>query len=56
MRQYAVVKDAISENIFAVIVKDDDFTVCHGIHPVGKIWAESYYKGLTKAIHAATSS
>ena len=51
MRQYAVVKDAISENIFAVIVKDDDFTVCHGIHPVGKKWAESYNKGLTKSIH-----
>ena len=31
MRQFAVVKDVSSDETFAIIVKDDDFTVCHGV-------------------------
>ena len=50
MRQFAVIKDVNSNETFAIIVKDDDFVVCHGVHPAGKQWAESYNKGLTKSI------
>jgi hypothetical protein len=51
MRQFAIIKDVSSDKLFAIIVKDDDFTVCHGVHPAGKKWAESYNKGLTKSIY-----
>ena len=51
MRQFAVIKDVNSNETFAIIVKDDDFVVCHGVHPAGKQWAESYNKGLTKSIY-----
>ena len=51
MRQFAIIKDVSSDKLFAIIVKDDDFTVCHGVHAAGKKWAESYNKGLTKSIY-----
>jgi hypothetical protein len=51
MRQFAIIKDVSSDKLFAIIVKGDDFTVCHGVHPVGKQWADSYNKGLTKSIY-----
>lgn len=51
MRQFAVVKNTGSNELFAIIVKDEDFIVCHGVHAAGKKWAEDYNQGLTKSIH-----
>ena len=51
MRQFAVVKNTGSNELFAIIVKDEDFIVCHGVHAAGKKWAEDYNQGLTKSVH-----
>ena len=51
MRQFAVIKDASSDEIFAIAIKDEDnLTHCVGIHPAGRQWAKSYNQGLTKSL------
>jgi hypothetical protein len=52
MRQFAVIKNAETDEIFAIAIKgEDNLTHCVGIHPAGRQWAKSYNQGLTKSLN-----
>ena len=51
MRQFAVIKNLDTDEIFAIAIKsEDNLTHCVGIHPAGREWAKSYNRGLTKSL------
>ncbi len=51
MRQFAVIKNADTDEIFAIAIKSEDNLIhCMGIHPAGRQWAKSYNQGLTKSL------
>ena len=51
MRQFAVIKNADTDEVFAIAIKSEDgLTHCVGVHPAGRQWAKSYNQGLTKSL------
>lgn len=50
MKQYAVVKDHISDSTFGIIVRDGVSETCYGVSSKGAVWAEGYNELETKSL------
>jgi len=50
VKQYAVVKDHISDSTFGIIVRDGVSETCYGVSSKGAVWAEGYNELETKSL------
>jgi len=50
MRTFALVKDAVQNELFAIVVQHDGLMSAHGVHRSGEAWADLYNQGETKSL------
>ena len=50
MRTFALVKDALQDELFAIVVQQGGLTSAHGVHRAGSEWADLYNQGTTKSL------
>ena len=50
MRTFALVKDAAQDELFAIVVQNDELVSAYGVHRAGEAWADLYNQGETKSL------